>query len=279
MKKIKILLTGSNGQLGKEFSNFFSNNGNFELFKFDKLELDITNLGSVIKKVKEIEPSIIINCAADNLVDNVEKNFYNAFKVNSIGPYNLAYASKELGILLIHFSSDYVFDGEKNEPYIEEDTPNPINKYGESKLFGELLIKNLLDKYLIFRLSWVYGKGEQNFINKLESWSKNKTVKIVTDEVSVPTSTRLIVEVVIQAIENKIIGLYHLTCSGQCSRYELAEYFYNLKNININLISGKKDQFKSLAKRPDFSVLSNNKLSLEIGEILNWKEDLLKYIK
>jgi len=181
--------------------------------------------------VKELfyreKPDIVINCAAYNLVDKAEEDYITAYKTNALGVRNLAYLSNKLNAFFVHYSTDYVFDGTKeNGLYTEEDTPNPLNEYGKSKLTGERWIVEETENYLLFRVSWVYGRGKQNFIYKLIQWAKNNDyLKIAYDEISVPTSTRTIVEVTLKALDNGLTGLYHLTNSGYASRYEWAKKY------------------------------------------------------
>mgnify|MGYP000187186654 CR=1 FL=1 len=157
-----------------------------------------------------------------NLVDKAESDFKDAFRVNSVGSYNLAIACKEVKAKLVHFSTDYVFDGTKQGLYTEEDSPNPSNQYGKSKLLGEELIKQVLeDRFLIFRVSWVCGEGTQNFIYKFLQWAKDRDIlQIAFNEVSVPTYTGFIVEKTLKALDKGLQGLYHLVPRGYASRYE-----------------------------------------------------------
>lgn len=274
-----ILLIGSNGQLGKEFKKYFEKE-DINYFGYDRNELDITDLDNIFSKIDEIKPDIIINCSAYNLVDKAEEDNFDCYNVNYLGVYNLAYTCMKKNIFLIHYSSDYVFDGYKNDLYVEEDITKPLNQYGMSKLMGERIIKEVLDKYLIFRLSWVYGDGEQNFIYKLQKWSENKTeLDIVDDEISVPTSTKTIVNITMRSIEKNLTGLYHLVNSGYCSRNEWAKEVFKILNKNVVVNSGKLDDFNLPAKRPKFSAMSNSKLSKELDiEIIHWRKALKDFI-
>jgi dTDP-4-dehydrorhamnose reductase len=274
----KVLITGAVGQLGKEFVNVLSSKGT-DFVALERKDLDITNFERVYKTLKEINPSIVINCSAYTQVDLAEIEILQAFSTNAIGPYNLAIACKEINAKLIHYSTDYVFDGTKVGFYTEEDQPNPLNEYGKSKLFGEFFIQKLLENYLIFRVSWVYGKGTQNFLYKLEEWTKKQEVlKVVVDEFSVPTSTKTIVEVTLNAIDAGLTGLYHLTNSGYASRYEWAKEYFKLKGINKLIYPALQADFNLPAKRPKWSVMSNEKISRALGiTIRDWKEELKSF--
>lgn len=183
---LRILITGAKGQLATEFIQTFESKG-VDHKAFSREELDITNLSLLLKVLEDLKPTHVINCAAYNLVDKAETEPTDAYKVNAVGAYNLAIACAEIGAVLVHYSTDYVFDGKKEAPYVEEDQPNPLNEYGKSKLLGERLIQQT-DRYLIFRTSWVYGRGKQNFLYKLTQWSQSQEyLRIACDEFSVPT--------------------------------------------------------------------------------------------
>jgi len=277
---MKILITGAKGQLAKEFSKKLTEiEENF--VALSKQELDISNFKRVIEVFKEIKPSIVINCAAYNLVDRAESFPFEAIKVNSLGVANLILACNNYKAKLVHFSTDYVFDGSKEGLYTEEDKPNPLNEYGKSKLFGEYFIQEQMEDYLIFRTSWVYGEGKQNFIYKLLQWAQAQDyLRIACDEFSVPTSTRTIVEITLKAINAGLTGLYHLVNSGYASRYEWAKEVFRIKGIKKFIYPAYQADFNLPAKRPRFSAMSNEKIckNLEI-KIKNWKEELREVLK
>ncbi len=274
----KVLITGASGQLGKEFVKVLSSKG-IDFVALERKDLDVTNFEKVYKTLKEINPSVVINCSAYNQVDLAETEILKAFSTNAIGPYNLAITCREISAKLIHYSTDYVFDGIKKGLYTEEDSPNPLNQYARSKLLGEQLVKQVLEDYLILRVSWVYGEGTQNFLYKLEEWAKKQEVlKVVVDEFSVPTSTKTIVEVTLKAIDAGLTELYHLTNSGYASRYEWAKEYFKLKGINKLVYPAFQADFNLPAKRPKWSVMSNEKISKALGiTIRDWKEDLKSF--
>lgn len=275
-----ILITGGIGQLGSEFVRAFSKL-NVKYVALSKKELDISKISDVLKIVKDIKPNIIINCAAYNLVDKAETNSYEAYKVNTLGVFNLVTACMEYNIFLVHFSTDYVFDGKKEGLYVESDPTNPLNEYGKSKLYGENIIKEHLERFLIFRTSWVYGRGKQNFLYKLQEWAESKEMlRIACDEFSVPTSTKTIVEATIRAIDGGLTGLYHLVNCGYASRYEWAKEFFRLKGIRKAIFPAYQQEFNLLAKRPRWSAMSNELLSKTLGvEFKEWQEELSIMIK
>lgn len=277
---MKFLITGARGQLAREFIAYFQEKG-YGFAAFPKDELDVSDFEKVYQTIKEIKPDIIINCSAYNQVDLAEKEKPLAYKVNTIGVYNLAISAREIKAKLVHYSTDYVFDGTKIGFYTEEDQPNPLNEYGKSKLLGEFFIQEVLENYLIFRVSWVYGKGTQNFLYKLEEWAKKQEVlKIAVDEFSVPTSTRTIVEVTLKALDEGLTGLYHLTNSGYASRYEWAKEYFKLRGINKLIYPALQADFNLPAKRPKWSVMSNEKISKALGiAIRDWREELKSLIR
>ncbi|MBI5418316.1 dTDP-4-dehydrorhamnose reductase [Candidatus Poribacteria bacterium] len=278
---MKILITGANGQLGTEFRNILKNSDKYKVIAPVEKELDITDLNSILKIIESNKPDLLINCAAYNLVDNAENSYDSAYNVNALGVKNLSFASKKNNIKFIHYSSDYIFDGTKEDFYTEDDIPNPINKYGESKLQGEKLLMLENDNFLIFRTSWVFGKGKQNFLYKLMEWGKkNRVLKIVYDQISIPTYTEDIAKITMLAIEKELKGIYNLTNSGYASRYEVARYFFKKLKLNNLILPVSSDKFNLPAKRPFFSVLANKKISDELGiTIPSWQDGIEKYIK
>jgi len=229
----------------------------------------------------QIKPDIIVNCAAYNNVDEAEANPELAHLVNSKAVENLAQLCKKSNIFLVHYSSDYVFDGKKGDLYTEVDTPNPLNEYGKSKLSGENITRDSLTDYLVFRTSWVIGRGKQNFLYKLMNWAKeNRVLKISSDETSVPTYTEDIANVTLLSLERGLNGLYHLTNSGYASRYELAKYFIDKMELENVIIPVCASVFSARATRPLFSAMSNKRISKELSiSISHWKKGVDRFIE
>ncbi|SHK41524.1 dTDP-4-dehydrorhamnose reductase [Thermocrinis minervae] len=275
---MKILITGAKGQLGSEFLKKLNNNNNINLLALGKEELDVGNFEQVMEVFESFRPDIVINCSAYNQVDKAETEKELAYRVNAEGPKNLAKACEKYKAYLIHYSTDYVFDGKKEGLYTEDDPPNPLNEYAKSKLMGEKHIQEILENYLIFRVSWVYGEGKQNFLYKLMQWAQTQEyLRIACDEFSVPTSTNTIVEVTLKAIEQGLTGLYHLVNSGYTSRFEWAREFFKLKGIRKFIYPAYQSDFNLPAKRPRFSAMSNEKICKTLGiEIEEWEEKLAK---
>jgi dTDP-4-dehydrorhamnose reductase len=278
---VKILITGAGGQLAQEFQRVLPGAGHDVLAPSEE-SLDISNDAVVRSVLKSHRPDLVLNCAAYNNVDKAEKEDSGAaYRVNALGPKNLACACRESGALLVHYGTDYVFDGRKEGFYTEDDATAPINRYGETKREGELFVISEVEKYLLFRLSWVFGEGKQNFLYKLAEWArKNPVLKIVSDQVSVPTYTEDIVRITMLAVEKQLRGLFHLTNGGYASRYEVARYFLEKIRANIIVLPVTSDLFPSPAKRPYFSAMSNAKLSAALGcEIPVWKDAIGRYLQ
>jgi len=278
---MKFLIAGKNGQLAQAFIRRLEARS-LDCLVPDEARLDITNDAKVEEVVASYKPDIIINCAAYNLVDKAEEDHGTAFKVNELGPRNLAHAAKKHKAVIVHFGSDYVFDGRKeNGLYVENDTVNPLNEYGKSKLAGERAVREEHDGHLIFRLSWVFGAGKQNFIYKLGEWSdRSEFLKIACDEFSVPTSTETVVDVVMKALDQGVTGLYHLTNSGYCSRYEWARLILKHQGIKKFIRPVSMESFNLPAKRPTFSAMSNEKIAHVLGvAIPTWEEAVKAFLR
>jgi len=243
--------------------------------------LDITDLKSVRDTVLRTNPDAIVNCAAYNAVDMAEEDWKNAFFVNAIGPKNLAIAASERGIPLMHFSTDYVFDGKKGSPYFVWDEPKPLSKYGQSKLYGEQLVSLFSNRCFVVRLSWVFGAGNSNFVKKILEWSKGKDeLKVVDDQISSPAYTVDLSRAVVDLLETEAYGIYHMTNTGYCSRYEWAKYILELSGWKGKVIPVKSTEFKTAAQRPEFSAMDTFPLRETIGyELPDWKDATERFLK
>lgn len=284
---MKLMILGSGGQLGKELSYGLQNNN--ELYAFNKDQLDITDFEKLATLIEKINPKIIINCAAYTSVENSEKFKKEAYKVNHEAVKFLAQECHKRDIFLIHFSTDYIFDGNLNRSYMENDIPNPLNVYGKTKLEGEKEIISITQKYIILRISWVSGKYGDNFIkNIINSLKKGKSIKVIKDVYGSPTSTKLVLKVIRFIINNKLFdnslhcGTYNLTSTGITTWFEMAEITLNLiKKHNyikgfqkLKIIPIQSNQLQCLAKRPINSKLDTSKLQKILNFLLpNWEED------
>lgn len=284
---MKFLITGARGQLGQAFRKLFDQL-DIEYILTDIIQLDeehhyldITNLDEVQKFLTKNPVDCIINCAAYNDVDKAETDWKTANLVNGDGPKNLAIASKEIGSLIVHYSTDYVFDGTKNSPYTTKDIPKPVSKYGESKLLGEKLVQQFSSNYYLIRISWLFGKGQVNFPVKVIRWSQNRNdLKIVDDQISSPSFTTDIARTTLDLLESRKFGLYHITNSEYCSRFEWAEYILNQIAWTGNLVPAKSSDFETAATRPSFSVLDNRSIENQVGyKLRHWKDATSEFLK
>lgn len=278
---MKVLITGANGQLGGEFQRYLQRTGSYQIVALDKKKLDVSDFSVVLEALSYHKPDIVLNCSAYNLVDKAEEDFDTAFKVNATGVKNLAFSCRKNNALLVHYSTDYIFDGTKENLYTEDDTPNPINNYGRSKLLGERFLAEQTNRFLLFRVSWVFGKGKQNFLYKLAEWSKKSHIlKIVCDQISVPTYTEDIVKFTMLAIENGLKGIYHLTNSGYGSRYEVARYFMERLGWDGLILPVSSGYFPTPARRPYFSAMSSIRLSKILGRHLpDWRDAIDRFVR
>ncbi|KHD38453.1 spore coat protein [Clostridium acetobutylicum] len=275
---MKILITGANGQLGREIQKQLKGK-NVEVIPTDVQDLDITNVSAVNKFFNEKKPNVVINCAAHTAVDKCEEQYDLAYKINAIGPKNLAAAAYSVGAEIVQISTDYVFDGEAKEPITEFDEVNPQSAYGKTKLEGENFVKALNPKYYIVRTAWLYGDGN-NFVKTMINLGKtHDELKVVHDQVGTPTSTVDLARVVLKVIDEKNYGTFHCTCKGICSWYDFAVEIFRLTGIDVKVTPCTTEEFPRPAKRPKYSVLRNYMLELTTGDITReWKESLKEYI-
>ena len=277
---MKILLTGSNGQLGHDFQKLFDSQ-NIKYIATDYQELDITsddNLEKFFEKNNEF--THIINCAAYNDVDKAQ-NDNKVFLLNEQAPKKLAGFSKRLGAIFVTYSTDFVFDGEKGENYIENDTPTPVSNYGLAKANGEKLTLETYEKSFVIRTSWVFGKANNNFNTQVINWSKTRVkLSIVDDQISAPTYSKDLAEFSWKLIQTEQFGLYHITNNGIASKYEQAKYVLEKIGWKGILETAKTKDFNLPAKRPYFSKLSSEKVEKLLGEkIPNWKNGIDRYLE
>lgn len=275
---MKILITGANGQLGRELTKQYSNK-KVELLLTDVQDLDITNGSMVYEYVLKNKPDVIINCAAHTQVDKCETEVDLAYKINTIGPKNLAQAAYSIGAEIVQVSTDYVFSGEGNKEIAEFDSPDPQTVYGKTKYEGELIVKTLNPKHYIVRTAWLYGDGN-NFVKTMINLSKsNNKIKVVNDQVGSPTSTVDLARVIIKLIEDKNYGTFHCTCKGLCTWYEFTKEIFKIKGIDTEVVPCTTEEFPRPAKRPKYSVLRNYMLELTSGDITReWQEALKEYL-
>jgi dTDP-4-dehydrorhamnose reductase len=285
----KLLLIGKNGQVGWELQRTCAPLG--ELVALDYPEVNLADLDGLRSLVRELKPDVILNPAAYTNVDKAESEPELARAVNALGPEVLAEEAKRLGAVLVHWSTDYVFDGIKGAPYVEEDVTNPLNVYGATKLEGEQRVAAVGGAYIIYRTSWVYSMRAGGFVTKVLKWAREQEVmRVVDDQISSPTSARMLAEIAALVLAQgrddvygylqEKGGLYHCAGAGSCSRYEWAKAILDLdphkeEQVVKKLLPAKSYEFPTPAVRPMVSVLGSNKIE-EVLDMLQveWFEDL-----
>lgn len=283
----KILVTGSSGQLGRCLQDISSQFTDFEYKFVDKDELDICNTKQLQHFFKEYKPDFCINTAAYTAVDKAEEDIEKAFDVNANGAKNLAKACLEHSTVLIHISTDFVFDGTKNTPYQETDLPNPISVYGASKWEGEKYIQSILSSYIIIRTSWLYSPYGNNFVKTMLRLSETKTaLRVVNDQIGTPTNAIDLAEALLHIISKHVsykqikkeidfYGTYHFSNEGYCSWFDFAKNIFEIKNIRIDLQPIPTSSYPTPAKRPTYSVLDKSKIKNVFGlKIEDWENPI-----
>lgn len=269
---MRILITGSTGQLGRELRKVLCEN---DLLTPTHNEIDIRDV-QIIPKIIELKPEIIIHTAAYTDVDGCEENQDLAWEVNSIGTRNVATAAEELKAKLFYISTDYIFDGRKSEPYIETDKPNPLNVYGKTKLSGENLVKDICSRFSIIRTSWLYSNSGKNFVNAILHLAKVKEeIKVVNDQIGSPTYAKDLAYVIKRLISSENYGIYHASGEGECSWYDFAQQIVKFSSFGTEIIPIKTCEISRAARRPYYSVLSNARLR-KVSIFMPLWEDALK---
>ncbi len=285
----RILITGCNGQLGRAINSVYKGE-QVEFINTDVTEgegvvaLDITNVDDVLKLVRESKPDVIINCAAHTNVDKCEEQWDLAYKINAIGPRNLAIAAKEIGAKLIHVSTDYVFAGDGDHPYTEFDAVAPNSAYGKTKLEGERFVQQFAEKYFIIRTAWLYGDGHNFAKTMLRFAETHDKVSVVCDQIGSPTSAMELARMIHYLEPTQNYGLFHGTCEGQCSWADFAREVFHLagKNTEVEYITTEEYQRRNpaSAKRPAYSVLDNYMLRLTSEyRMADWREAIAEYMR
>jgi len=285
---LKLLLTGSKGQLGSQINEIISRGKSelgeinptykkIELKGISREDLDISKLEDTQTYIKVFKPDIIINPAAYTNVDGCENNEEVAFKANAIGARNLAIAAEEVGAKLIHISTDYVFEGKGTTPYTEYDLPSPVSVYGKTKLAGETYVKEFCSRYFIIRTAWLYGYNGKNFVKTIIKSSKEKGhLDVVDDQRGNPTNVEDLAYHILKIALTEEYGTYHCAGKGECSWFDFAKKIVEYAGISciVNPITSNK--LTRTAKRPSYSALDNMMLRCTIGDEMRPWQDALK---
>lgn len=275
----KIMVTGCNGQLGRQIQKEYENDEAM-LVCTDIDDLDISDHAQVMGFVRDLQPDVIMNCAAYTAVDACEQAWDLVYRINAIGPRNLAIAAHAVGAKLMHISTDYVFEGNATEPYTEFDAVHPVSAYGKTKLEGERFVQQFADRYFILRTAWLYGEGK-NFARTMLALSENHDeVRVVDDQYGSPTSTTELAKVMHLLEPTDNYGLFHATCEGSCSWADFAEEVFRLAGKPTRVIRVTTEEYGSPTKRPAYSVLDNYMLRLTTDyRMADWKDALRAYLE
>lgn len=277
---IHVLVTGSKGQLGLELASLKSNFLNYNFFFTDKSQLDITNFKAVSTYILKNKIEVLINCAAYTNVDKAEEEQDLANEINHLAVKNLAEIAKKHQLKLIHISTDYVFDGSSSAPYTENESTNPQNVYGITKLNGEkALLKVNPPNAVIIRTAWLYSSFGENFVKTILRLSTEKeSISVVSDQIGTPTYANDLAKAILQMlplIKNNGVQIYHYTNEGKCSWFQFAEEIIKLSKNKCEVIPVSSSTYNSKAKRPNFSLLNTTKIQQEFGvKIPQWKDAL-----
>lgn len=280
---IKILVTGSSGQLGSCLKNKYKDHNTLDFVFLDSKALDITNSIQTEAVFNNHNFDYCINCAAYTAVDNAEVYHDKAYNINVTGPKNLAESSKKHGVTLIHISTDFVFNGNSNVPYKETDLTDPLGVYGLTKLKGEQEIQTILDNYFIIRTSWLYSEFKNNFVKTMLKLSKEKDeLNVVNDQKGSPTNANDLADAIINIVINKKkrFGLYHFSNLGETTWYGFAKAIFEITKTIIKVNPVTSEAFVSKAERPRYSVLDKSK-SVKVLDLklVNWEISLKKVFK
>ena len=282
---MRIAVIGADGQLGMDVSQGFEKNGD-EVHRLSHAQIEIASPEAVQGCLTKIAPDVIVNTAAFHKVEQCEVEPAQAFAINACGARNLATTAANLGAIIIHVSTDYVFDGAKQTPYVETDLPRPLNIYGNSKLAGEHFVCSTSPKYFVLRTSALYGKnpcrakGGLNFVELMRKLARDdKEIKVVNSEFVTPTATADLARQIVRLSRCDAFGLYHATAEGNCTWYEFAREIFNLTGTEARLKVADPIDFPAKVRRPKYSVLENAGLkSIKMNVFRPWQEGLKDYL-
>jgi dTDP-4-dehydrorhamnose reductase len=278
-----IAILGANGQLGQDLKRALAAESVQPLTRKD---FDVTHHERARSVLMDLRPDVILNTTAYHRVDDCETNADLAYSVNALAVLNLIRVANELNAVLVHISTDYVFDGKAREPYTEESEPFPLSIYANSKLAGELLVRTTARKYILIRTCGLYGAaGSQgkggNFVETMRSKARRgDPIKVVNDQVVTPTYTLHLAHQIARLLQTEHLGLFHMTNEGSCTWYEFARAIFELSGLDANLSPTTSDAYKAPAIRPKYSVLENARLNrLGLNEMRGWRDALAAYLK
>ena len=277
---MKVLVAGAGGMLAGDLTTCLSEQG-YEILALPHDELDITDLKAVRTAANDFEPGLVINCAAYTKVDEAEKEEPRALMVNGLGVQNICLACQQRDVPLVHFSTDYIFDGAKERPYTIYDEPNPVSVYGRSKLLGERYLLWLLSRFYLIRTSWLFGLHGKNFIETmLELGQREKQISVVKDQKGCPTWSYHLAQAVVELIQTERYGIYHITNSEPTTWYDFAREIFRICEMDVEVLPVTSDQVPRPAIRPQNSVLDQFPIPQVLGRGMpSWREALKEYIE
>lgn len=258
---MKILLTGSKGQLGTDFA--LACEGRHEVVAHD-VDLDVTDRAAVVERVRQVRPDLVMNAAAYTDVDGAETDELGAFRVNALGAHNAALACGLVGAPLVHMSTDYVFSGESSEPYTEFDRPDPRGAYAKSKYAGECYVRSLMSRYFLIRTSWLFGVGGGNFVKTMMRLGReNDEVRVVTDQEGCPTYSRDLAKKILEIVEEGAFGVYHVSNGGRTNWNGFAREIFEVAGIEARVLPTTTEEIARPAPRPRFAVMRGLALEMQ----------------
>ena len=282
---MKAAIIGVNGQLGSDLAEAFRLSG-AQVFGLTHADIAVEDFASVQKALAAIRPDVVLNTAAYHVVPKCEVEPNRAYLVNAVGPLNIARVCNAWGGLSVYYSTDYVFDGAKKTPYVEDDRPNPLNVYAVTKLAGELHTLNQAREGVVLRVSGLYGKVPcrakgGNFITTMINAARDRPeVRVVADEFLSPTATTAVAQKTIEILKAGATGLFHLVSQGYCSWYEFAQVIFDTLGFTTPLLQARAQDFPASVRRPAFSPLSNSRLAtLGLSPMPGWRESLVEFLK
>ncbi len=275
-----ILITGSGGRLGSSLYDYFKKQAEVEVVGITRKELELSKHRKVNSFVKRLQPSIIYHAAAMTGVDACEKYPEQAHKDNVLASRNIAAAAADVRARLVYFSTDYVFDGHKDSPYNESDIPFPINIYGQTKLEGEKTVASLLSNYVTIRVAWLFGKAYDFISFVKESLKLSKPLKLAADHLGSPGYIPDLLPAIDEIAQSEYTGIFHLSNSGGCSRFQMGSEIIAHLNLDIKLLKVSGDNVGFIARRPGQSILESRRYRELTGKVLrSWQEALIDYLE
>jgi dTDP-4-dehydrorhamnose reductase len=282
---MKVVVIGSSGQLGQDVVHAYSDRG-AEVRPLTHAEIELSDVDSVVKNLRSQRPDVVVNTAAMHHVDSCEQQTEKAYAVNATGARNLAMVTADLGSVLIHISTDYVFDGKKGEPYFEDDMALPLNVYGKTKLEGEHFVRKINPKHFVLRTAALYGqhpcraKGGLNFVDLMLRLARERgRVRVVDNEFTSPTASADLARQIVALSNSDAYGLYHATAEGSCSWYEFAREIFSVAAVQVNLEVASPAEFPLKVPRPTYSVLENRGLKAHNLNLFSpWQAGLRTYL-